>query len=96
MSTTELGKTVARRIRELRHARKWSQVDLEAATGCQISRSEISYLESGKRSPTLGTIAVLADAFEIQAASLLLDSQSDEGVLRQLNAHSCPNCRVDK
>ncbi|MCR9161687.1 MAG: helix-turn-helix domain-containing protein [Nannocystaceae bacterium] len=66
-----LRKLLSRRIRELREARGLRQVDLEAETG--IAQPMLSQIQSGKRNPSLGNLAKIAEALNVRPAVLLLD-----------------------
>jgi transcriptional regulator with XRE-family HTH domain len=68
-----LARVVGLRVRQRREELGWTQVDLEAALEGHLSRAAISYIESGKRSPTLTTLCRLALALGVHPASLLLD-----------------------
>ena len=83
-----LVRLVGRRLRELRHAAGWGQSDLEARLEGHIGRSEISYLENGRRRPTLATLASIARAFDVEPAVLLLDPRNDV-------AHRIAVCLLD-
>jgi Zn-dependent peptidase ImmA (M78 family)/DNA-binding XRE family transcriptional regulator len=53
---------VARRLREARENRGWSQQDLASRLG--RTQTAISYWESGKRTPDIDDLLELSDAFE--------------------------------
>ena len=57
------------RIRELRMARNWRQIDLAEEAG--INENYISDLEIGKKEICLRTIQALAAAFDLTLAELL-------------------------
>ena len=63
MSQTEF----AQRLRQLRVARGMTQRDL---AGTSLSVSYVSLLEAGKRSPTIETIRILADALSCEVEEL--------------------------
>jgi transcriptional regulator with XRE-family HTH domain len=69
----KLGQLVGGRIRELRLARGWQQVDLEAHLDGIASRSSISYLETGRTFPSRNTLHALARAFNVPPAAFFLD-----------------------
>jgi transcriptional regulator with XRE-family HTH domain len=69
----KLSRLVGSRIRELRVARGWQQVDLEAHIDGIASRSSISYLETGRTFPSRNTLHALARAFNVPPAVLFLD-----------------------
>lgn len=64
-----IGKEVGQKVREIRQRRGLSQDDLAAMTG--LEHSYISYIESGKRNPTLKTLHRIADALKVQLSELL-------------------------
>lgn len=59
-----------RQLRTLRQARGWTQDELSTASG--LTQGEISYLESGRRQPGLGTLMALCAAFGCNPDTLLL------------------------
>jgi transcriptional regulator with XRE-family HTH domain len=56
------------RIRQLRKARKWSQIYLSVHTG--LSRTFISDVEIGRKEPCLRSLETLAGAFEMKLSEL--------------------------
>jgi XRE family aerobic/anaerobic benzoate catabolism transcriptional regulator len=62
------------RIRELRMARNWRQIDLAEEAG--INENYISDLEIGKKEICLRTIQALAAAFDLTLAELLQGVES--------------------
>ncbi len=68
-----MAKILGRRVAELRRARGWKQVDLEAHLDEVIKRATISDIENGREMPSLRTIVHLARVFEVLPAELLLD-----------------------
>lgn len=76
-SRDKLNRVVGRRIREFRHKLGWGQVDLEAHVDEIRSRSAISQFETGVCLPSLRTLQSIAEAFEVDIASLLLDPNED-------------------
>jgi transcriptional regulator with XRE-family HTH domain len=63
---------VARRVRELREARAWSQGDLAERSG--LHRTHVSLIERSRCDVGLDSLASLADAFDVPATHLLLDA----------------------
>src|ERR1035437_2824218 len=59
---------LGQRIRAARLAKGWSQGDLAERT--DILRSNVARLESGRHSPSVETVAVLADALSLRLAEL--------------------------
>jgi transcriptional regulator with XRE-family HTH domain len=66
---TSIAEQVAKRIRELREARSWSQEALAEATG--LSRDAIFRIERGDRSPGLETLAAIAAGLAVSLPELL-------------------------
>jgi len=64
-------------LRELREERGLSQE--AAALACGIDRSYFGKIERGTKSPTLGTVWRIADAFETQPSDLLARAERLEG-----------------
>jgi XRE family aerobic/anaerobic benzoate catabolism transcriptional regulator len=62
------------RIRELRTAKGWRQIDLAEEAG--INENYISDLEIGKKEICLRTMQALADAFDLTLAELLQGVES--------------------
>lgn len=60
---------VGRRIRALREACGWSQVELAAKLG--RTQTAISYWENGEREPGLADLVALAAAFTVHPGALL-------------------------
>lgn len=63
---------LARRIRELRAGRDWSQATVCRKAG-GLDRSYYSELESGLHSPSIDTLWQIASAFEVHITELLRD-----------------------
>lgn len=61
--------TFGRRVRELRHARGWSQERL--AEAADINAVQLSHLENGANEPKLRTILRLARALGVRPGDLL-------------------------
>ena len=59
---------LAKRIRELRAERDWSQEDLAAASG--LHRTYIGTIERSEQSITVDNIQKLADALEVTISEL--------------------------
>ena len=57
------------RIRELRTGKNWTQEDL--AGECDLDRSYVSGLETGRRNPTYLSLLRLAKTFRIPLVALL-------------------------
>ena len=57
------GISIGKNIREVRERKNWSQKDLERKSG--IVNTQISAYETGKKEPTLHTLATLASALGV-------------------------------
>jgi transcriptional regulator with XRE-family HTH domain len=55
-----------RKIKELRKAEEWTQQEL--ADRAQITKSMVSYIESGKRNPNTSTLEKIVKAFGMTLA----------------------------
>lgn len=62
---------LGRRLRQLRHEKGWTQIDLAEISG--IGRVHISELENGKREAGLMTLEMLAISFGMSVSELLTD-----------------------
>jgi transcriptional regulator with XRE-family HTH domain len=72
---------LARNLRRLRVARRWSLSELAAATG--IGKASVSAIENGRANPTVDTLGRLADALDVGVAELLeLGAVDDVTVVR--------------
>ena len=66
---------VVRRLKEERERAQLSQLELSLRSG--VSQNMITYVETGKRTPTLTTILKLCSAMGINPAVLFADSQQE-------------------
>lgn len=57
------------RLLKLRTERGWSQLDLAGATS--IDKSQLGKIERGEYNPTISTVKVLAEAFEMSVSELM-------------------------
>jgi len=64
-----VGKTLCRRVRELRKKRGWTLEELSAA--CGVSRSMLSEIERGNANPTLAVTWRIAQAFAMSLGELV-------------------------
>ena len=62
------------RLRELRLARNWSQVELGARVG--VTRQAIIAIETGRFDPSLPLAFKLARVFDVRIEELFLDDES--------------------
>ena len=62
-------KAIGNVIRKLRERRKWSQTVLADFAG--LSRSHLSEIENGLKSPNLSTLWRIAEAFDMQTSDMI-------------------------
>lgn len=75
--TKELSARIAARVRTLRSDRDWSQPEL--ARRSALSNAMVSMVERGERTPSLDALASLAEALEVDPATLLsLDEEASQ------------------
>jgi transcriptional regulator with XRE-family HTH domain len=70
---------LARNLRRLRVARRWSLGDLAAATG--TGKATLSAIENARANPTVETLATLAGALEVDVSALLEGTPGDDVTL---------------
>jgi transcriptional regulator with XRE-family HTH domain len=73
---TAAREALARNLRRLRVARRWSLGDLAAATG--TGKATLSAIENARANPTVDTLAALAASLEVDLAALLEGTPADE------------------
>lgn len=62
---------LGKRIRELRKAKGWRQIDL--AQHCGVREVHLSYLERGKREVGFNTLVAIARGLRIKLSDLIRD-----------------------
>lgn len=72
---TEQECEVLRRLKEAREGVRISQLELSYKSG--VSQNMITYIETGKSSPTLSTLLKLCNALNINPASLFEDTNEE-------------------
>ena len=75
-TATAAREALARNLRRLRVARRWSLGDLAAATG--TGKATLSAIENARANPTVETLAALSGALEVEVAALLEGAPADE------------------
>jgi transcriptional regulator with XRE-family HTH domain len=65
----QISKRLGSKVVELRREREWTQQQLAAATG--IDQGWVSRIEAGRVEPCLGTLGLLAKAFDLSLSELL-------------------------
>jgi transcriptional regulator with XRE-family HTH domain len=97
--TKELSARIAARVRSLRSDRAWSQPEL--ARRSELSNAMVSMVERGERTPSLDALASLAEALEVDPATLLAlddDASQNAGARRladELGRLRLPRADVD-
>lgn len=70
-----------RKLKAYREERNISQLELSLQSG--VSQNMITYIETGKRAPTLKTIIKLCKALDISPAKLFEDNSPEKENLKQ-------------
>jgi transcriptional regulator with XRE-family HTH domain len=65
----QISKRLGSKVVELRREREWTQMQLAAAVG--IDQGWVSRIEAGRVEPCLGTLGLLAKAFDLSLSELL-------------------------
>lgn len=73
--TTEQEDKILQRLKKAREDAKLSQLELSYKSG--VSQNMITYIETGKSSPTLSTLLKLCNALSINP-SILFEEESEE------------------
>ena len=76
MTIEEQEKFVCMRLRQERESRNLSQLDLSYESG--VSQNMITYIETGKRTPTLSTLLKLCNAMKIDPSILFRKDDSEK------------------
>ena len=71
MATEDIRIRLGKRIRELRRARGWRQIDL--AAHAELSKTHICELETGKREVGLKALERIAGALDTSVSKLMSD-----------------------
>lgn len=74
--TTEQEDKILQRLKKAREEAKLSQLELSYKSG--VSQNMITYIETGKSSPTLSTLLKLTDALNINPAELFLETDDEK------------------
>lgn len=70
-----------RRLKSFREERNISQLELSLQSG--VSQNMITYIETGKRTPTLRTIIKLCDALQVSPAKLFEEDNIEKENAKQ-------------
>ena len=73
---TSIENEVLKRLKTFREERNISQLELSLQSG--VSQNMITYIETGKRTPTLRTLIKLCDALKISPAKLFEEDNKAE------------------
>lgn len=68
---SSIGVRLGRRIRELRKAKRWRQIDL--AQHCGVREVHLSYLERGLREVGFNTLVAIAKGLDVKLSDLIRD-----------------------
>ena len=81
MTIEEQEKHIYERLRQEREKLHLSQLDLSYESG--VSQNMITYIETGKRTPTLSTILKLCNAMKIDPSVLFLKHDAEKEQAKQ-------------
>lgn len=81
MTIEEQERYICDRLRQEREVRGMSQMDLSYESG--VSQNMITYIETGKRTPSITTILKLCNALGIDTAVLFPKNDSDKEKAKQ-------------
>jgi XRE family aerobic/anaerobic benzoate catabolism transcriptional regulator len=71
MASSKICVRLGKRIRELRKARGWRQIDL--AQHCGVKEVHLSYLERGLREPGFNVLVNIAKGLDVKLSDLIRD-----------------------
>lgn len=74
--------SVLKSLKACREERNISQLELSLISG--VSQNMITYIETGKRTPSLRTLLKLCNALEISPAKLFENNNSEKEALKKL------------
>ena len=77
---TEEENRILQRLKKAREEAKLSQLELSYRSG--VSQNMITYIETGKSSPTLSTLLKLTEALNINPADLFSDTDEERDGLK--------------
>ncbi len=73
----DLKQVISKNIRAHRLANNWTQDDLAANVDRAVTRAAISQFETGRTTPSVDTLLVLAKAFRVEVSKLLSSPSAD-------------------
>ena len=71
---------ILQRLKKAREEAKLSQLELSYRSG--VSQNMITYIETGKSSPTLTTLLKLTDALNINPAELFIQTEEERNDIK--------------
>ena len=77
---TEQESIILKRLKNAREEAKLSQLELSYRSG--VSQNMITYIETGKSSPTLTTLLKLTDALNINPAELFIHPEEERNDIK--------------
>ena len=77
---TEQESIILKRLKNAREEAKLSQLELSYRSG--VSQNMITYIETGKSSPTLTTLLKLTDALNINPAELFIQTEEERNNIK--------------
>ena len=77
---TEQESIILKRLKTAREEAKLSQLELSYRSG--VSQNMITYIETGKSSPTLTTLLKLTDALNINPAELFIQPEEERNDIK--------------
>ena len=77
---TEQESIILKRLKQAREEAKLSQLELSYRSG--VSQNMITYIETGKSSPTLTTLLKLTDALNINPAELFIQTEEERNDIK--------------
>ena len=77
---TEQEDKILQRLKKAREEAKLSQLELSYRSG--VSQNMITYIETGKSSPTLTTLLKLTDALNINPAELFIQPEEERNDIK--------------
>jgi|GEM_PF-429735 len=78
---TKQEQLVIARLKKIREEAQLSQLELSYRSG--VSQNMITYIETGKRTPTLSTLLKLCNALNINPSVLFMDTNEDKEQAKQ-------------
>ena len=79
-ATTEQEDKILQRLKKAREEAKLSQLELSYKSG--VSQNMITYIETGKSSPTLSTLLKLTNALNLNPADLFIQTEEERNNIK--------------